>query len=178
MLFSLSTAILLALSTLSPAAPLTSRQSNPPSPQDIADAANEWAADTSKVSQFLSAASSLSGSDLATQAATALSNELDELTHKAILDEQFNTADNPGVEQANNVLAGPQQTFQIVVDGLTNLANNGASMTPDQVAAEVQAINEDRCTFVLPAIDAYFLAVSDFLQNGLTLVANRPDNCP
>jgi hypothetical protein len=99
--------------------PLIARQSNPPTLQDIAGAQNQWVSDTSKVSQFLSAAESLNSGDLVSQAATALANEKDELNHKAVLDNQFVFVSNPdkNVQQANNELVD-HGTFMVVVNGL------------------------------------------------------------
>ncbi|CAJ2512802.1 Uu.00g009210.m01.CDS01 [Anthostomella pinea] len=141
---------------------------------DIADATNKWAADTSKVSQFLSRAPILLGSDLTTAAQVALAAEKDELTHKSVLDQQF--AANPSVQSAKNTLENPNN-FQFVVDGLTTLSN-GAALSAKQVSDLVDQINLTRCKNVLPAIDRYFSASSAVLQNGLSLVANRPNNCP
>jgi len=180
MQYSITTAVFFILgSNIVHCSPLIGRQSNPPSTQDIADAQNEWAADTSKVSQFLSAAESLDSGDLVTQATTALANEKDELIHKAVLDNQFLSVSNPdpNVQQANDTLVG-QGTFMFVVNGLQALATNGASMSPSDVSAAILSINTDRCTFVLPAIDEYFTASGNLLNNGDVLVANRPDNCP
>ena len=150
-----------------------------PSTDDLSNAANAWAADTSRVSQFLSAAPGLSGQDLADQAAAALASENDELTQKAVLDSMFVFVAYPdsSVQQANHVLVD-QKRFQFAVDGLSDLANNGATFSTDQISEAINEINKDRCSKVLPAIDAYFQAASGVLQNGLTLVANRPDNCP
>jgi hypothetical protein len=70
-----------------------------------------------------------------------------------------------------------QGTFKVVVDGLQNLVDNGANMSPDDVTAAIQSINADRCSFVLPSIDTYFQAAGGLLQNGVNLVANRPSQC-
>ena len=95
---------------------IVSRQSKLPTLQDIADAQDQWAADTSKVSQFLSVAELLNSGDLVSQAATALANEKDELIHKAVLDNQFLfvTDPNKNVQQANDKLVG-YGTFNVVV---------------------------------------------------------------
>jgi len=172
-----STLLLALLPAIASAAPaLTARQT--PSIQDIADAQNQWASDTSKVSQFLSAAPSLSGQDLADQAAAALSSENDELTHKAVLDNTFVfvTPANSDVQNANNILVD-QGNFAFVVNGLNDLATNGASFDQDHINAAISNINAVRCNAVLPAIDTYFQAAGQVLQNGVTLQANRPDNC-
>ncbi|KAH8650254.1 hypothetical protein BGZ60DRAFT_437038 [Tricladium varicosporioides] len=159
--------------------PLIVRQSHPPTLQDIANAQNQWASDTSKVSQFLSTAESLNSGDLVSQAATALANEKDELNHKAVLDNQFVFVSNPdeNVRQANNVLVD-QGIFMMVVNGLQALVDNGANMSPSDISAAIHSINIDRCSLVLPSIDTYFRASGNLLNNGVTLLANRPDNCP
>jgi hypothetical protein len=146
---------------------------------DLSDALNQWSADTSLVSEFLSAATSLSSQDLASQAAIALNNENDELSHKAVFDAMFVNVAIPdsNVVAANTVLV-TQQTFQFVVDGLTDLMTNGATYTPDQVAFSINEINTDRCNLVLPAIDAYFQAANAVIQDGATVLATRPNNCP
>jgi hypothetical protein len=172
---SAATILLGLLANLSQGSPiLETRQM--PSISQIADAQNQWAADTSKVSQFLSAAPNLSGQELTMQAAAALASEKDELTHKAVLDMAFLSTDL-SVQQANAVLV-TQSTFQVVVNGLNNLATNGASLSQGQVNTLVLQINTDRCNFVLPAIDTYFRASGEFLDTGLIAVANRPNNCP
>jgi hypothetical protein len=180
MQYSITAAILFALgSNIAHCGPLIAQQSNPPTLQDIADAQNQWASDTSKVSQFLSAAESLNSGDLVSQAATALANEKDELNHKAVLDNQFLFVSNPdeNVQQANNELVD-QGTFMVVVNGLQALVDNGANMSPSDVSAAIQSINMDRCSLVLPSINTYFQASSNLLNNGVTLLANRPNNCP
>ena len=180
MQYSITAAVVFALgSNIAHCGPLIVRQFNPPTLQDIADAQNQWASDTSKVSQFLSAAESLNSGDLVSQAATALANEKDELNHKAVLDNQFVFVSNPdeNVQQANNVLVD-QGTFMVVVNGLQGLVDNGANMSPSDVSAAIQSINVDRCSLVLPSIDTYFQASGNLLNNGVTLLANRPDNCP
>ena len=128
---------------------------------------------------FLSAAESLNSGDLVSQAATALANEKDELNHKAVFDNQFVFVSNPdeNVQQANNELVD-QGTFMVVVNGLQALVDNGANMSPSDVSAAIQSINMDRCSLVLPSIDTYFQASGNLLNNGVTLLANRPDNCP
>jgi hypothetical protein len=156
--------------------PLTIRQV---ALQDIDTAQSNWDADTGIVSSFLSTAESLDQADLTAQAGIALAAEKDELNWKAVLDSQFVFVSNPdsAVQVANAVLVD-QVTFQIVVNGLQNLADNGATMTPDEVTTAVQSINQDRCTFVLPAIDQYFIAAGNLIDNGNILTAVRPTNCP
>ena len=176
MQYAFTTAILFALScNIAYSIPLAARQD----PESVDTAQGNWVADTSLVSNFLSIAETLSGNKLANQAQAALNAENDELTWKAALDSVFVFVDNPDptVQVANGVLVD-QGTFMIVVNGLQDLATNGAGYTTDQVVAKVQAINQDRCNLVLPAIDQYFIAASNFLNNGTPLTAVRATNCP
>ncbi|MAD84639.1 MAG: hypothetical protein CL912_16900 [Deltaproteobacteria bacterium] len=167
-----TTLIILLSSTLTTSFPLlTPRQSI----QDIADAQNAWRADTSMVSQFLSVAPSLTGTALTSAASTALDAENNELLHKMVLDATFLATDT-SVQDANDILV-TQHKFQDVVDGLTNLKENGEGMTPADVKVEVGKINAGRCGSVLPAIDSYFRAAAGVLDNGGTLLATRPNNC-
>ncbi|KAH8653966.1 hypothetical protein BGZ60DRAFT_419069 [Tricladium varicosporioides] len=180
MQYSITAAISLILSSnMVYCGPLISRQTSLPTLQDIADAQNQWASDTSKVSQFLSAAESLNPGDLVSQAATALENEKDELNHKAVLDNKFLFVSNPdeNVQQANSKLVD-QGTFMVVVNGLQALVDNGANMSPKDVSAAIRSINTGRCSLVLPSIDTYFQASGNLLNNGINLLANRPNNCP
>lgn len=148
-------------------------------PGAINNAQGNWEANTSLVSSFLSTAESLTGTTLANAAQAALNAENDELNQKAVLDSQFVFVNdpNPTVQVANAVLVD-QGAFAFVVQGLQGLADDGATMTPDQVSAKVQSINQDRCNRVLPAIDQYFIAAASFLNNGEQLSAVRPTNCP
>lgn len=54
---------------------------------------------------------------------------------------------------------------------------NGALLTQSEIQDAVDDINQNRCANVLPAIDMYFQAVSDFEQNGQTFMAVRPAGC-
>jgi hypothetical protein len=135
---------------------------------NVAEAANVWAQDVSKVSQFLNVASTLSGIDFTDQATSALAMERDELTQKQTLDEVFGS--NPFVQAANSTLVG-QGTFQTVVSLLQDMAWNGVSRI-----GNVDAINHVRCTYVLPAIDAYFSAVAKE-TDGIQLLAVYPLAC-
>lgn len=137
-----------------------------------------WRHDTGVVSAFLSEANMYSGQDLANLASRALAAELDELDHKDVLDAAFLSIANPdpNVATANQTLVG-QGAFQFVVDGLNDLATNGASYNPDQVAFRINLITFDRCNFVLPAIDVYFQAVTDSDQATSPEFAIRPNNC-
>ncbi|KAG6006034.1 hypothetical protein E4U54_000243 [Claviceps lovelessii] len=155
-----------------------------PTPQQIDAAAQSWQADTEIVSQFLSTAESLTGQQLEQAASRALSAENDELNHRVVLDRMFRTGSTQrklaSVEQASNVL-DTQGTFQFVVDALQNLTNTGSQMSSAQVGALVRAINEDRCSLVLPSIDRYLAAAATAGQQkgsvGAALRAIRPVQC-
>ncbi|KAI1327114.1 hypothetical protein F5Y16DRAFT_203546 [Xylariaceae sp. FL0255] len=142
--------------------------------QAIANAQNAWAHDTSVVSQFLGAATSLTGADLTNAAQIALDAEKDELTHKAVLDAKFGT--DSRIISANTILV-TEGTFQLVVNNLANLAQNGATMSVGEVQGIIENTNADRCGKVLPAIDQYFQVSGDFLNNGAILEATIPVNC-
>ncbi|KAJ8113632.1 hypothetical protein ONZ43_g5113 [Nemania bipapillata] len=144
--------------------------------QQIADAQNQWRSDTSDVSQFLSAVPSFlgAGSKLSSAAQPALASEKDELLHKKVLDDAFGS--DPRIINANEVLVN-QGTFQFVVDSLQNYAENGSTMSDDDVTTLLQQVNSVRCGKVLPAIDMYFVVAGEKLNNGGTLVATRPNNC-
>lgn len=179
MQYSTTVAILLAAgSNLANCIPLAARAATN-TDATIKSASDEWSADTDKVSQFLQVATSLNSADLVSQAATAFANENNELVHKKVLDGFFLTVSDPnaGVQAADATLV-TDGTFSTVVNGLQNLATNGASMSASEVASAILAINQDRCTFVLPAIDSYFAAAGAVLGNGFVDVAGRPDNCP
>ncbi|KAE9376478.1 hypothetical protein N431DRAFT_529531 [Stipitochalara longipes BDJ] len=145
----------------------------------IDTAQRDWVADTSVVSNFLSTTKSLSGTNLANAAQTALNAQNNELTQKAVLDDEFISVTNPNptVQTANAVLIN-QGTFQFVVSGLQTLATNGTKMAAAQVSTLVESINVDICNKVLPAVDQYFIAAGKFLNNGLVLSPFRPTNCP
>jgi hypothetical protein len=64
-----------------------------------------------------------------------------------------------------------------MINRLTNLKKNKESITPANVKKEVDKINTRRCRSVLPAINAYFKATAEVLNNRGTLLATRPNNC-
>jgi hypothetical protein len=160
-----------ALAFAAPSSAPAKRQSSPPTIDDIIAAQVLWQQDTQVVSNFLNYAAFLSTPDLLNYAQIALNAENDELTHKAVLDSLFVTGGQPdaAVIGANNVLVN-QGTFQSVVNFLQDMVNTGN-------VADVQAINSNRCANVLPAIDAYFLAVAQELNTPFVLTAARPLVC-
>jgi len=149
---------------------------------DLATAVNAWQADTSAVSNFLNIASTITDETAFIAAAqSALDSENNELVHKATIDTIFLNVDNPNadISTANNVLVG-EQTFSNVVLQLQNLVDGGIAALGD-----VDIINGNRCTSVLPAIDMYFSVVENSLTvapEGLSIAvptggAVRPTAC-
>ncbi|KAI0204915.1 hypothetical protein F4808DRAFT_456657 [Astrocystis sublimbata] len=142
--------------------------------KQLADAQNGWAADTSKVSQFLSAVPTLHGAQLQAAAKVALAAEKNELVHKKVLDGAFGS--DKRIVGANNVLVN-KGTFQSVVDALAVFSTRGAKMSQADINALLRKTNTVRCGQVLPAIDTYFRVTGEKLKSGLFSLANRPNNC-
>ncbi|KAI0435713.1 hypothetical protein F4803DRAFT_544584 [Xylaria telfairii] len=177
MQFSLNTMLPIVLTTFISMAhclPACINSRTSPSIQQLADAQNQWRADTSKVSQFLSAVPTLNGDQLETEGQIALDAENDELLHKKVLDQAFSS--DPRIVAANDVLVN-QGTFQSVVDALEKFATSGATMKPSEISTLLQNTNRVRCGQVLPAIDTYFHVTGEKLNNGGFLLATRPNNC-
>ncbi|KAF2230802.1 hypothetical protein EV356DRAFT_519317 [Viridothelium virens] len=157
---------LMLLPLLSTAKPLLkSRQIADPQPTagDLNNAVFKWQSDTGLVSNFLNVAvdpnGPPTGQDLLNDAASAFSSENDELNWKAVIDSSDLAFEDPRIAQANDTLV-TQGTFQMVVQGLQDISINGDSVRQ----ADVDNINNVRCSQVLPAIDMYFAAVADFLN--------------
>jgi len=157
----ISTAVIMALlPALGAAGPI--KRQNGIDANALAQAVNNWQANTAAVSSFLNNAASITD-DAAFRAAAqdALNHENDELNQKGTIDtiflngplrdERIVTADNTLVEE---------QTFNNVVIRLQEMVNNGLFALGD-----VDIINGNRCTSVLPAIDAYFQVVEENLTN-------------
>jgi hypothetical protein len=165
-----STAFVAVLPALALAAPTTSlpkRQVN----EDIATAAANWLQDTGFVSSYLDAAATLAPADVLTNGVLALNAENDETNHKMILDNFFvlgTNAPNQAVANAKAILESG--TFQTVVNLLGDISQTGN-------LADVQAINNVRCSQVLPAIDQYFIAVAQALGQTTFAPAIRPAAC-
>jgi hypothetical protein len=95
--------------------------------------------------------------------------EVDELTHKAILDQII--GNDPDVSIANQTLTNG--CFQSVVDNLQIMSLQG----PAQQKL-IDNINMVRCTQVLPSIDTYMAVAARVIGAGATLrTAIRPDAC-
>jgi hypothetical protein len=109
-----------------------------PSAADLATAVSNWMADTSMVSNFLNIGPTIQNDVQFKQAATVAFNaEVDELTHKAVID-AANGAD-PNVVAANSTLA-TGGSFQDVVDRLQQMSVQGKV-----AVGNIDLINQNRC---------------------------------
>jgi len=125
------------------------------------------------VSNFLNTGAALAGTASKEQAAANIgyNSEVDELAHKAILDQII--GNDPDVSIANQTLTNG--CFQSVVDNLQILAAAGG---PAQAQTLINNMNMVRCTQVLPSIDTYLAVAARVIGNGATLrTAIRPDAC-
>jgi len=135
-----------------------------PTAGDLATAVSNWMADTSMVSNFLNTGASIQNNVAFKQAATVAFNaEVDELTHKAIIDSA--NSQMPNVIAANSTLA-TGGAFQDVVDKLQLMSVQGRA-----AVANIDLINQNRCVNVLPNIDAYMASTGSSSQ------AVRPTVC-
>jgi hypothetical protein len=113
--------------------------SGTPSAADLATAVSNWMADTSMVSNFMNTGASITNNVAFKQAATVAFNaEVDELTHKAIIDKATGT--DPNVIAANSTLV-TGGAFQDVVDKLQQMSIQGRA-----AVANIDLINQNRCT--------------------------------
>ncbi|KAF2791233.1 hypothetical protein K505DRAFT_208888, partial [Melanomma pulvis-pyrius CBS 109.77] len=133
-------------------------------PTDLPTAVANWMADTSMVSNFLNTGAAMTN-DTAFKAAAlvAFNAEVDELTHKAIIEQTL--SQDPTVQGANSTLAGGG-AFQDVVDKLMIMSMMGRAAMQN-----IDLINQNRCVNVLPNIDAYMAATGSQSQ------AVRPAVC-
>jgi hypothetical protein len=112
--------------------------SGTPSSADLATAVSNWMADTSMVSNFLNTGAGIMNNVAFKQAATVAYNaEVDELNHKAIIDQA--NAQMPNVIAANSTLA-TGGAFQDVVDKLQIMSVQGRA-----AVANIDLINQNRC---------------------------------
>lgn len=138
--------------------------------QALQAAADNWAFDTSQVSNFLNTGKSLTGQQFNQGANIAYNAEVDELTHKAILDQII--GNDPDVSIANQTLTNG--VFQSVVNNLQIMADQGAN-----TQQLIDAISSVRCTQILPSIDTYMAVAARVIGSGATLrTSTRPDTCP
>ncbi|KAF2668377.1 hypothetical protein BT63DRAFT_456013 [Microthyrium microscopicum] len=138
--------------------------------QALQTACDNWTADTGKVSNFQNIGSSTaSGSQFTNAANIAYKAEVDELTHKAILDKIIGK--DPTVSIANQTLTNG--VFQSVVDNLQIMSIQGKSRVN-----LIDTINSVRCTQILPSIDAYCAVVARTIGGGTQAkTAVRPSAC-
>ena len=163
-------------------------QTTTPNANDIKTAVYAWRADTGTVSEFLNNAGGRTFANNAafhSAAVNAYNAELDELTHKQVLDNELPHTSQ--LEQANTTLV-TDGTFQSVVDRL-NLLQSLHYNQVNAIAKAVKQINfghgrvAGRCAAVLPAIDTYFSQAAQELEkldgdsslNGVRAI--RPTAC-
>jgi hypothetical protein len=128
-------------------------------------AVNSWRRDTGVVSNFLNKGQSFTDNQtFKNQAFVAYSAEIDELSHKKVIDQYF--SENQNIRKANATLSG---SFQLVVDQLFRMAIQGR-----QAIDGIELINKDRCVNVLPSIDIYF---RESAAGSQVKTAIRPDTC-
>jgi hypothetical protein len=134
-------------------------------------AADNWSFDTGMVSNFQNVGKSLAANTAGFENAANIgyNSEVDELTHKAILDQII--GNDPQVSIANLTLTNG--CFQSVVDNLQIMSLQG----PVQQSL-IDNINLVRCTQVLPSIDTYMAVAARVIGAGATLrTAIRPNAC-
>ena len=126
--------------------------------------------DTGVVSNFLdNGANYQDDTTFRNQALIAHSAEVDELTHKNVLDQGM--PNNQNVKAANATLSNG--AFQLVVDQLQTMADQGCS-----AMGGIDIINKDRCVNVLPNIDMYMREAALTIGNGqATQQSVRPSAC-
>jgi hypothetical protein len=130
----------------------THKKSTLPGPNDsnelVEIAVSSWRRDTGVVSNFLNKGQSFTDDQtFKNQAFVAYSAEIDELSHKKVIDQYF--SENQNIRKANATLS--DGSFQLVVDQLFRMATQGR-----QAIDGIELINKDRCVNVLPSIDIYF----------------------
>lgn len=137
--------------------------------QALQAAADNWSFDTSQVSNFLNTGHGLQAPTFNQGANIAYNAEVDELTHKAILDQVIGL--DPDVSIANLTLTNG--VFQSVVNNLQIMADQGPGT--QQLIDFISAV---RCTQILPSIDTYMAVSARVVGSGATLrTAIRPDTC-
>lgn len=121
-----------------------------PSDADLATAVSNWMADTSMVSNFLNTGKGITNNVAFKQAATVAFNaEVDELTHKAIIEQSL--GNDPNVQAANSTLV-TGGAFQDVVDKLQLMSQQGLAAVDN-----IDLINQNRCTNGMYAHLAFFI---------------------
>jgi len=137
--------------------------------QQLQTACDNWTSDTGTVSNFQNLGKSTNGQAFNTLANGAYKAEVDELTHKAILDGII--GNDPTVSIANLTLTNG--VFQSVVDNLQIMSIQGK-----QKVNLIDTINSVRCVQILPSIDAYCSVAAALIgPTGIVRKAVRPSAC-
>jgi hypothetical protein len=136
----------------------------------LQSASDNWSSDTGTVSHFQDIGkSTAAGQSFNSAANTAFLAEVDELTHKAILDQII--GNDPQVSIANLTLTNG--VFQSVVNNLQIMSVQGKGKQN-----LIDTINSVRCTQILPSIDTYLAVAARVIGPGATLrKAIRPAAC-
>lgn len=164
-----ATAAFALLPAFTAAGPMTTRQTA----DDLLGAVQAWHDDTGAVSNFLNVAAAgiiTDNTDFMGAAAQAHGSEVDELTHKAVLDNFLAPFAVESIITANTTLV-TDGNFQFVVDSLQTISEQGFA-----ALFLVDQINAIRCGNVLPAIDAYFAEIAA-TEGTDALTAVRPFAC-
>ncbi|KAF2668113.1 hypothetical protein BT63DRAFT_441612 [Microthyrium microscopicum] len=159
------------VSTAVPGATSAPKTTNAQAMAALQAAADNWSFDTGMVSNYLNTGKGLAANSAQFKNAANIgyNAEVDELTHKAILDQII--GNDPDVSIANQTLTNG--CFQSVVDNLQIMSLQG----PAQQSL-IDNINMARCTQVLPSIDTYMAVAARVIGAGATLrTAIRPDAC-
>jgi hypothetical protein len=176
-----STLLTLALAAAATAAPTTSPgyltfsdstlTKRDPTADQIFASINAWINDVHNVNQFLNVAPTLSPSDLAAQATTALGFANDEPTQLTIESDLSNLSD--AGKQAVSALKG---NFGNVITSLQGII--AAPGDAGQVLGFLEIINGVRCSIVLPSLDILWPAAADAsgAPSGVP-AAERPQAC-
>jgi hypothetical protein len=133
-------------------------------------AISNWMTDTGIVSAFQNVGGVTNDSAAFMQIADgAFKAEVDELSQKAVLDAAI--GNDPRVSIANLTLTNG--VFQSVVDNLQIMSLQGQ----DRVNL-INAINQVRCTQILPSIDTYMVIAAEYIgDNAQQRRAVRPTAC-
>lgn len=133
-------------------------------------AMSNWQTDTGIVSAFQNAGpNAMSAQEFKGIADGAFKAEVDELSHKAVLDKVIGK--DPRVSIANLTLTNG--AFQSVVDNLQIMSKQGTTRVN-----LIDTINQVRCVQILPSIDTYMLVAAEYIgQNVQQRRAVRPNAC-
>jgi len=137
--------------------------------QQLQTACDNWTKDTGIVSNFQDKGKGTNGQAFNSLANGAYVAEVDELTHKAILDGII--GNDPTVSIANLTLTNG--VFQSVVDNLQIMSLQGKTRVN-----LIDYINSVRCVQIMPSIDAYCSQAAALIgPTGIVRKAVRPAAC-